>query len=249
MELSEYREVLNRAVRAAHEARNRLTEEEYRTFFAPLDMTEEQDRLTRNYLAGLHISLGDEVWQEDDEPALGGENGNYLRFYLDEIGDLPRKSPEQILDLTRLVMEKDDGEAKQELIGCHLSDVVDIAKLYVYHGLPLEDLIGEGNIGLMMAMDLMGTLNGPEEAEGLIGKMIMDAMDSAIAEDTEERLRMDEIIVRLEGIGKAAKELSEDLRRPVTAAELAKESEFSVEDIEEALRLTGNAIEGLQAEN
>ena len=108
------------------------------------------------------------------------------------------------------------------------------------------DLIGEGNIGLMMAIDLLGTLDSEDEVDGLIGKTVMDAMDAAINRDNEERDRMDKVIEKITDIGKAAKELSEELRRDVTPEELVEEnSQFTLEDVIEAIRLTGNHIEGL----
>ncbi len=253
MDIETYRAVLNQVVRRAHEGRNYIEEAVYRELTEPLSMTEEEDRLTREYLAGLKIRFGTPPEESSGEESSGdsGESsdspdsdGGYLDFYLEDLKSLPQYSDEEILRITERAIE-DDREAKDALIHIHLKDVVDIAKLYVWHGIPLSDLIGEGNLGLMAAVDLMSTLDSPEEAEGFIGKFIMDAMDAAIAADSEDRSGIVGMLERLEGIGKAAKELSEDLRRPVTAEELARESEFELEEIEEALRLTGKNLEGL----
>ena len=127
----------------------------------------------------------------------------------------------------------------------HLKDVVDMAKLYVYHGMSLEDLVGEGNIGLMMAVDLLGTLDSVDELDGFIGKTVMDAMDAAIERDGVDKNGIDAILERITGIGEAAKELSEELRHDITPEDFAKETDFTIEEIDEAMRLTGNAIEGL----
>ncbi len=248
MDQKEYKNTLDRAVRLAHEGKNHLSEEEYRRLFEPLNLTEEQDRLTRDYLKELHISFEEWEGAEDDDLPLSDEDGNYLEFYLEEIKSLPKYPDKEISEIYRAVMEDDDAEAKQKLINIHLSDVVDIAKLYVYHGMRLEDLIGEGNIGLIMAIDLLGTVESVEEAEGLIGKTIMDSMDAAIRNDQDLKNEIDRILENINKINEIASELSNDLKRDLTIEELAENSEFSVSEIEDALKFTGNAIEGIKYE-
>ena len=245
MNAEEYKKVLDAAVRAAHENHNYITEEEFNRFFAPLDLTEEHIKLTRDYFNGLNIKFGEWDGNDPEEFNFSEIDGNYLNFYLEELADLPKYSDDEKKEIIRLAIEEDDDDSKQKLINMHLPDVVDIAKLYVYHGMPIEDLIGEGNIGLMMAIDLLGTVEGPDEIEGLIGKTIMDSMDAAIARDSDDKSGIEDVLERIEQIGKEAKELSEMLRRDVTAAELAEETDIELEDIYEAIRITGGKIEGL----
>ena len=57
-----------------------------------------------------------------------------------------------------------DEEAKHELANSYLPKVVEIAKLYTGQGVPLEDLIGEGNIGLMMGLELLSCVESVDEA-------------------------------------------------------------------------------------
>ncbi len=78
------------------------------------------------------------------------ENG--LSTYLAEISRIPLLSPKEEISLARLV-QKGDGPARRKLIVSNLRLVVSIAKKYLYYGLPLQDLIEEGNLGLMKAAD------------------------------------------------------------------------------------------------
>lgn len=245
MNAEEYKKSLDAAVRKAHENHNHISEDEFKNFFASLNLSSEQEKLTRDYFNELNIKFGKWDGKIEDDLSLDENDGNYLKFYLEELSDLPEYSEEEKKEISRAALEDDDDGAKQKLINMHLNDVVDIAKLYVYHGMPLEDLIGEGNIGLMMAVDLLGTLEKVDEIEGLIGKTIMDAMDAAIARDGEDKSGIEDVLERLENISQAAKELSEDLRRDVTSAELAEESGICKDDIDEAIRITGGNIEGL----
>jgi RNA polymerase primary sigma factor len=78
------------------------------------------------------------------------ENG--LSTYLQEISRIPLLSPSEEIRLARLAKQGDPA-ARRKLIVSNLRLVVSIAKKYLYYGLPLQDLIEEGNIGLMKAAD------------------------------------------------------------------------------------------------
>ena len=68
-------------------------------------------------------------------------------------------------------------EAQARLLEIYLPDVAEIAKLYAGQGAYIEDLIGEGNVALTLVVGMLGCLETPEEADGFIGKFIMDAME------------------------------------------------------------------------
>lgn len=78
------------------------------------------------------------------------ENG--LSTYLGEIAKIPLLSTSEEIRLARRA-QQGDGEARHKLITSNLRLVVSIAKKYLYYGLPLLDLIEEGNLGLMKAVD------------------------------------------------------------------------------------------------
>lgn len=249
MQEKEYREALERAVRLAHEGRNHLSEEEYRKIFSPLNMTEEQHDLTRKYFEGLNISFGEMPEKDEGDLPLGKEDGNYLSFYLESLKGLKDYSDKEKKKIFDSALSGDIDEVREELINMHLRDVADIAKLYVYHGMSLEDLIGEGNIGLMMAVDLLGTVDSMEEAEGLIGKTVMDSMDAAIKRDRELKDDIDSILERINNITAVAKELSEEVMRDLSLQEIAENSDYSPEEVREAWDFTGRTIPGIAKED
>ncbi|MBF0387483.1 MAG: RNA polymerase sigma factor RpoD/SigA [Candidatus Omnitrophica bacterium] len=75
-----------------------------------------------------------------------------IKAYLKDIRPIPLLTPEEEVDLARLVQEG-DTEARDKMIRSNLRLVISIAKRYVNLGIPLSDLIEEGNIGLMRAVD------------------------------------------------------------------------------------------------
>jgi RNA polymerase primary sigma factor len=75
-----------------------------------------------------------------------------IRIYLREIGQTPLLTPQEEIDLAARI-EKGDGEAEMLMIKANLRLVVKIARDYANLGLPWLDLISEGNIGLMKAIE------------------------------------------------------------------------------------------------
>ena len=87
----------------------------------------------------------------DRELMLNGPVGS-LDHYIQAVSAIPVLKPEQEVALAKRLRQHDDLEAAQQLVLSHLRFVVHIARGYVGYGLPLADLIQEGNIGLMKAV-------------------------------------------------------------------------------------------------
>jgi RNA polymerase sigma-32 factor len=88
---------------------------------------------------------------KDRELMLKGPVGN-LDHYIRAVAAIPILKPEEELELATRLRDHDDLEAAQRLVLAHLRFVVHIARGYVGYGLPLADLIQEGNVGLMKAV-------------------------------------------------------------------------------------------------
>lgn len=63
--------------------------------------------------------------------------------------------------------------------------MVEIARLYTGQGVYLEDLIGEGNVAVTLGTGMLGCLEKPSEAQGMLARMVMDAMEELIEENRE----------------------------------------------------------------
>ena len=87
----------------------------------------------------------------DHNLALNGPVGS-LDAYISAVGSIPVLSKDDEQALSRRFREREDLEAARELVMAHLRFVVHIAKGYTGYGLPLNDLIQEGNVGLMKAV-------------------------------------------------------------------------------------------------
>ena len=117
--------------------------------------------------------------------------------------------------------------------------------LFRSQGVYLEDLIGEGNVALSLGVTMLGALEHASEAQGMLARLIMDAMEDYIAENAEEARKDRKIADKVNKVADAANALYEELRRKVTVEELMAESGFSRKTIEDAVRMSGDKIEAV----
>jgi RNA polymerase primary sigma factor len=82
-----------------------------------------------------------------------------LNAYMQDISRYPLLSLNQEVELTYRA-RRGDEQAKQQLINCNLRFVISIAKQYIHQGIALEDLIMEGNLGLITAIEKFDPMRG-----------------------------------------------------------------------------------------
>lgn len=223
----------------AKEQGNVLSVEQVEEAFAEIEIGKEQLEPVYAYLKAKNIGIGEPV---DVEEKLSSEDKNYLEEYMESLQELPKLSDGEKRAYAMAAMAG-DANGKLNMINVFLPQVVDIAKLYSGQGALLEDLIGEGNVALATGVEMLGCLEEPDEVDGMLGKMIMDAMEDYIAENTEAKKVDMQIADKVNHISDLAKELAESLQRKITVEELAEETGIDAEEISEAVKLSGNKIE------
>lgn len=173
---------------------------------------------------------------------------NIYDIYLDELNSCEILTPEERLKRIEDVY-KDKDKAAEVIPMLYLRDVVDIARLYEGQGVYSEDLIGEGNIALIMGAKNLDLCESAQEVEEFLTRTVMDAMEKLISEQSSEE-GIDKVIAdKVNEVYEAAKEMSESLMRKVTVEELAKEMEVDAEVINEAISLSGNQIEYIEGDS
>ena len=90
------------------------------------------------------------VTSKNNLPAISGDNGFYR--YLQEINNIPSLTQEEEFLLAKSYLEHQDLDAAHALVKSHLKLVAKIAVSYKNYGLPVVDLVSEGNLGLMQAV-------------------------------------------------------------------------------------------------
>lgn len=237
-----FAKTLEQVRKTAGEQGNCVSEEQVREAFAPLKLDEGQLAMVFDYLAKHKVGIGESA---DLEDYLTDKEKNYLQNYLDELELLPEYSQGQKEAFTISAMA---GEtfAQKKLAEVYLKDVVEIAKIYTGQGVYLEDLIGEGNVALAFGTGMLGSLESPSEAEGMLIRMVMDAMEEYIKENADQVKIDNRALERVNKVLYKAKELSEKLQRKVTVEELAAETKMTEKSIRDALRISGFGIDYIE---
>ncbi|MCI8357499.1 MAG: hypothetical protein HFI51_05050 [Lachnospiraceae bacterium] len=235
---------LEQLAQTAKEQENCVSEEQLREAFAELSLGEEQLEMVRAYLRQRSIGIGEPAALED---YLSEQEIDYLDDYVKQLAELPQFSEGEKEAVTLSAMAG-DADAQNRLIQIFLPQVVEISRLYAGQGVFVEDLIGEGNVALTMGVTMLGASRHAAEAQGMLGRMIMDAMEEFIAENAEETKKSRKMAERINKVADKANELAEELHRKVTIEELMNETGMSRKAIADAVRMSGNKIDAILAE-
>ena len=219
-----------------------LTKEQIEEAFEEMQLQEAQMELIYDYLKKNHIGIDEPAPQDE---SLSEEDVNYLGIYLDELKELPHVTDGEKRAIIMSAMAKDNN-ACNKLVEIMLPQVVEIAKLYAGQGALVEDLIGEGNVALALASGMLECVETPDEVEGFMVRMVMDAMEEFIGEDVQNRQADEEMLQRVNLVQDKSKEMAEDLLRKVTVTEVAKELELDEEDVREVIRLSANNMDYIE---
>ena len=237
----EFAALLADVTKLGREQKGIVSEDQVKEAFKALSLSDDQLALVYDYLKKHGIGIGQPA---DPEDFLTDEEHNYLKDYEESLKELPEVSENEKIGITISAMSGDKS-AQNRLIEIYLPSVPDIAKMYVDQGVYIEDLIGEGNLVLTSGVTMLGAIEKPEEAESFLTKMIMDAMEELIADSLDEDARGQKAVKHVQKVADKAAELAKELRRSVTVDELAAESDLTVDEIIEAIRMTGNNIEDI----
>lgn len=234
----EFIKALEEIRKLARSQGNRIEEEQLAAFFAPIGITGQQLEPVYAYLAERGIRLNGEPGEEN----LDEEEKSYLEEYLESLNrfSVLSEGEKRVLGMAAINGEQ---EGKEGILKSFLIQVADLARLYAGQGVGLEDLIGEGNVAVASGVELLGCLEDPEEIDGFLGKLAMDAMEAAIRENELTKEADNRIEAQVNRVSEGAAQLYESLRRKVTVKELAEEMELDREEILEALRLCGGSLE------
>ena len=163
-----------------------------------------------------------------------------VRMYLKEIGRVPLLSPEEEIDLAKR-MEQGDEEAKRRLAEANLRLVVSIAKRYVGRGMLFLDLIQEGNLGLIKAVEKFDFRKGFKFSTYATW-WIRQAITRAIADQARTIRIPVHMVETINKLIRVSRQLLQELGREPTPDEIAKEMEISGEKVREIMKIAQEPV-------
>ncbi len=163
-----------------------------------------------------------------------------VRMYLKEIGKVPLLTAEEEIDLARR-MEEGDEEAKKKLAEANLRLVVSIAKRYVGRGMLFLDLIQEGNLGLIKAVEKFDYRKGYKFSTYATW-WIRQAITRAIADQARTIRIPVHMVETINKLIRVSRQLLQELGREPLPEEIAKEMDISVERVREILKISQEPV-------
>ena len=163
-----------------------------------------------------------------------------VRMYLKEIGKIPLLTSEEEMEVAKRLAEGDEA-AHNTMVEANLRLVVSIAKRYVGRGLPLLDLIQEGNLGLIKAVGKFDYTKGYKFSTYATW-WIRQAISRAIADHARTIRIPVHMVETINRVSRASHELVQDLGRDPTSSEIAKRLHISTEKVEEIMRVAQEPI-------
>ena len=259
-ERAKFQEKLKELLNLAKKKKNMLEYQEISDFFADMQLDSEKfekilDFLEANNIDVLRITdddVDDDILLDvDDEEEIEVEKIDLsvpdgvsiedpVRMYLKEIGKVPLLSAEEEIELAKR-MELGDQEAKKRLAEANLRLVVSIAKRYVGRGMLFLDLIQEGNLGLIKAVEKFDYRKGYKFSTYATW-WIRQAITRAIA-DQARTIRIP--VHRVETINKlirVSRQLLQELGREPSPEEIAAEMNMPVERVREILKISQEPV-------
>ena len=182
-----------------------------------------------------------EVFGAEDDPATetteeevresSGFTEDSVRLYLREIGRVKMIKPDEEIELARLIA-KGDAQAKKKLIQANLRLVISIAKKYLNRGLPFQDLIQEGNLGLIRAAEKFDHTKGFKFSTYATW-CIRQAISRGLA-DKSRTIRVPvHMVESINKLKKTNSKLSQDLGRKPTEQELSAAMDITINKVQE----------------
>ena len=260
--IQKFTERLRELVAQGKKKKSILEIQEINDFFADMELEAEQmekvfEYLEANNIDVLRISSDDDLdvdmdvimAEEADDVDMenidlsvpdGVSIEDPVRMYLKEIGKVPLLSADREIELAQR-MEEGDEDAKKELAEANLRLVVSIAKRYVGRGMLFLDLIQEGNLGLIKAVEKFDYHKGYKFSTYATW-WIRQAITRAIADQARTIRIPVHMVETINKLIRVSRQLLQELGREPLPEEIAKELDMPVERVREILKISQEPV-------
>ena len=255
-----FEEKLKALLVMAKKKKNILEYQEISDFFGDMELDPDRMEKILDYLEANNIDVlritgdGDEpdddiLLSEDDDVDVeqidlsvpdGVSIEDPVRMYLKEIGKVPLLSADEEIELAKK-MEQGDEDAKKRLAEANLRLVVSIAKRYVGRGMLFLDLIQEGNLGLIKAVEKFDYRKGYKFSTYATW-WIRQAITRAIADQARTIRIPVHMVETINKLIRVSRQLLQELGREPTPEEIAEEMKLPVERVREILKISQEPV-------
>ena len=259
----DFMKIIGDLIASGKQKKGVLEESEIRTAFSSLKLTEDQYELIvrvleKNDIDVLQVVEDDDNEVPEDELDIIDESGedeqdlldlsipdsinieDPVRMYLKEIGKVPLLTAEEEIELAKR-MESGDEDAKKRLAEANLRLVVSIAKRYVGRGMLFLDLIQEGNLGLIKAVEKFDYNKGFKFSTYATW-WIRQAITRAIADQARTIRIPVHMVETINKLVRVSRQLLQELGREPSPDEIAERMEIPVARVREILKISQEPV-------
>lgn len=233
-----------------------LSREEIQSYFANMDLSQEQQEMVYQYL--LTPQEEDEVEQPQEadaeqteeldayvEEALEKEkevkveelaDSPFFKMYLEDLQDIKTHSDHEMAALYRDLLAGDEY-VMAAISDNWLSKVVEISKAYVDRNVNMEDVIQEGNMGLLYGLSSLLGNSSEVDVEGFLTQSVKESMEAFIDEMMNDDDQETTMVAKVTLIYEAQKAMAEQIGRVPTFAELSQYTRIPEEEVKDILEL------------
>ena len=257
---AKFEEKLKELVSFAKKKKSIMEYQEISDFFGNMALDEDQMERALETLERHNVDIlypdGANDMDPDDDLLMSGEEVDMenldlsipdgisiedpVRMYLKEIGKVPLLSAEEEIELAQR-METGDQDAKKRLAEANLRLVVSIAKRYVGRGMLFLDLIQEGNLGLIKAVEKFDYRKGYKFSTYATW-WIRQAITRAIADQARTIRIPVHMVETINKLIRVSRQLLQELGREPSPEEIAKEMNMPVERVREILKISQEPV-------
>lgn len=252
MTIPEKKKAIKKELAAKGKKQGFLTYKEIADAYCECEITPDESERLYDYFEKEGIELTEDLDKELEEIEISKEEledlsvpdginiDDHVKMYLKEIGKVDLLTPEEEMKLAKR-MAKGDEKAKQRLAEANLRLVVSIAKRYVGRGMLFLDLIQEGNLGLIKAVDKFDYKKGYKFSTYATW-WIRQAITRAIADQARTIRIPVHMVETINKLVRVSRQLVQELGREPTPDELAKELNMSVEKVREISKISQEPV-------
>ena len=237
-----------------------LTKEEVLSYFKDMELSSDQENMVYEYFL-TPVEEEEEVSSEQEEENDGEEDAKeeeesqlktaeeemeqaqkaflestYVKMYLDDIKGVTLLSEEDLIPYYKMLLQGEE-ESKIVITENYLSRVIEIAKRYVLLPVHMEDVIQEGNMGLLIGVNSLFGHQEKVDVEAALNDFIKEAMERFIDESVEDENWENIVLGRVNLLHEAEESLTKELGRVPTPQEMSEYTKLTVEEIAGILSL------------
>ena len=226
----------------AEENGGKLSAEEAKELLKDMEFNDEQMSMIYVYLASKGYVVEGAVLPEKEQEPYTEEEEEFLEQYRKDMKSMRRQTEEALQELFSAALAGEQ-EAIRLLTEHYMEKVLAVAEEYAHRGMLIQDLIQEGNIGLLMGLHGAADAEHGELTEDYLEREIRKTIRAAMDEQGGETRVGEEVTGKLNKLADSITELTEDLGREVSPEELSVFLDMPLDEIEDLLRIAGDTIE------